>query len=179
MSYDSVRNKKLLKFSDGRLMLIAQVSASNVTDWRGRRCWDWVLFHPEDSLFFTKETLKAKQTEYVERQLELMREHSSFEVEHGFAKEYVEPSIESYDYYGTRWPGGCRIKNGRAFYGGMPTKVEDFIKVWGNPETITFETWDKDMHTVAKATYNILRNDLEALYEEFQEENGKCYIGIN
>lgn len=179
MSHDSIRNKNLLKFSDGRLMLIAQVSCSNVTDWKGNRCWDWTLFHPEGSLFFTEETLKARQTEYVEHQLSMLRDHSEWEVKNGFAQAYVEPSIESYDYCGTVWPGGSRIKNGRAFYGGRPTKAEDFFAEWGNPEEITFETWDKDMNTVAKATYNILRNDLDALYEEFQKENGKCYIGIN
>ena len=179
MSYDSYRNKRLLRFPDGRLMLLAQQSESNVTDWRGRRIWDWVLFHPEGSLFFTTETLKSKQTEYVERQLSMLRDHSEWEVKNGFAQAYVEPSIESHDYFGTVWPGGNRIKNGRAFFGGRPTKAEDFFAEWGNPEKITFETWDKDMNTVAKATYNILRNDLDALYEEFQEKNGKCYIGIN
>lgn len=86
MSYDSLRNKHLLKFPDGRLMLIAEISDSRTFDWRGRRCWDWTLFHPEGSLFYTPEQLKECQRHYVEHQLELMREHSKWEVENGFAR---------------------------------------------------------------------------------------------
>lgn len=178
MGYDSLRNKHLLKFPDGRLMLIAEISDSRTFDWRGRRCWDWTLFHPEGSLFYTPEQLKECQRHYVEHQLELMREHSKWEVENGFAKEYVEPTVESHDYNGTVFPGGSRIKNGRAFYGGRPTKAEEFFSQWGNPETIIFETFDKDMHTDATERHNIMQIDLDDCYREFIEENGKCYIAI-
>jgi hypothetical protein len=179
MSYDSYRNKHLLQFDDGKLMLIAEVSCNNVRDWKGRRVWDWVLFHPEGSLFYTKETLKTRSKEYVEEQLQLMRDFSRHEVETGWAKEYVEPTVNSDNYYGTRWPSGKKIKDGRAFFGGRPTSAEEFVSVWGNPERITFETCDKDWKTIAKETYNIMRKDIDSLYAEFVEANGKCYIGIN
>ena len=178
MSHDSYRNKHLLKFSDGRLMLLAEVSCSNVTDWRGRRCWDWVLFHPKDSLFYTKETLKARQTEYVNNQLDSLRDYSKRQVERGWAKEYEEPTVESYDYNGTVFPGGSRIKNGRAFFGGRPEKAEEFFAQWENPDEITFKTYDKNGSTDASAKYSITRNDLDFLYAEFMEENGPCYVGI-
>lgn len=179
MSYDSYRNKNLLLFPEGKLMLIAEVSCSNVTDWRGRRVWDWVLFHPEGTLFYTKESLKARQTEYVEEQLKLMRSHRKFEIENGFVSEYVEPTEESINYFGTVFPTGRKIKDGRSFYGGRPKKAETFVAEWGNPESISFEAFDKDMKTIDKATYNIMRKDLDALYNDFVEENGKCYIDIN
>lgn len=179
MSYDSYRNKHLLKFSDGRLMLLAEVSCNNVRDWRGRRCWDWVLFHPQDSLFYTKETLKARQTEYVMNQLEWLRDFSKYQVENGYAEKYVEPTVESYDYCGTVFPGGSRIKNGRAFFGGRSENAEDFFAQWGNPEVIKFIAYDKDMKTKAEARHNIMKKDIDDLYREFIEENGPCYIGIN
>lgn len=179
MGYDSYRNKQLLKFPNGNLMLLAQVSDSRTFDWRGQRIWTWVLFHPEGSLFYTPETLKARQTEYVESQMQLLRDFNNYEVENGYAKEYREPTVEDKDYFGTVFPGGSKVKNGRAFFGGRPHKAEDFFSQWGNPEEIIFETCDKDMNTVAEAKYNIMRADIDDCYREFIEENGKCYIGIS
>lgn len=179
MSYDSYRNKHLLEFEDGRLMLIAEVSCSNVRDWNGKRCWDWVLFHPEGSLFYTKETLKARQKEYVEEQLDMLRNFARYEVENGWAKEYVEPTVDSCNYYGTVWPNGRKVKDGRAFFGGKPVNAEEFVSHWGNPKRIKFVTYDKDMRVKTTESHDMLTNDLDALYFTFERLNGKCYIGIN
>ncbi len=178
MSYDSFRNKKLLRFPDEKLMLLAEASVNNVTDWRGQRIWEWTLFHPEETLFYTEETLKQTKQNYVAEQLKLLSDFSKWEVEHGYAQKYEEPSIESHDYNGTRWPGGSRIKNGRAFYGGKPIIAQSFIEQWGSPKTITFEKCDKDLKTIAKETYNILQEDLDVLYKNFFKANGPCYINI-
>ena len=108
MGYDSIRNKALVEFPNGKLLLMCEISDSRTFDCHGKRCWDRTLFHPKGTLFYTKETLKAEQTAYVERQINNMREFNRLEVERGYATEYIEPTVESYDYNGTRWPGGCR-----------------------------------------------------------------------
>ena len=177
MGYDSIRNKKLIVFPDGKLMLFAEISDSRTYDWRGRRCWSKTLFHPKDSLFFTTEALKATQKAYVEHQLKMMRDHSKWEVEHGYAKEYVEPTVESHDYNGTRWPSGCRIKNGRAFYGGKPIKAEDYFGKYGAIKRITFGRYEGIEYKVID-TYDILRADLDECYQDMLRDYGTVYIDV-
>ena len=177
MSHDSIRNKKLVIFPDGKLMLFCEVSDSRTYDLRGRRCWDKTLIHPKDSLFYTKETLKATQKKYVDEQLQMMRDHSKWEVEKGYAKEYVEPTVDSYDYNGTRWPSGCRIKNGRAFYGGKPIKAEDYFSKWDAIKHITFGRYEDGKYKVID-TYDILRADLEECYQDILRDYGTVYIDV-
>lgn len=178
MSYDSLRNKALVEFPDGKLMLFCEVSASNVTDWKGKRVWDKCLVHPTGTLYYTKETLKEEQVNYVNRQLENMRNFSLYEVAHGYAKEYVETTVESYDYNGTRFPSGCRIKDGRAFYGGKPKKAEEFFGKCGAPKRIIFSAYDKDFKCIYRESYDILRADLDECYQDALKENGCIYIDV-
>lgn len=179
MSHDSLRNKRLVEFPNGKLMLFCEVSDSSVRDWRGKRCWNKALFHPKGTLFYTKDTLKAAQAEYVERQLNLMREHAKFEVEHGWATEYVEPTLDSYDYGGTVFPGGSRIRNGKAFYGGRPIKAEDFFSRWDAPKRIEFSAYDKDFKCIYKVATDILKADLDDYYQDALNANkANVYISI-
>lgn len=177
MSHDSLRNKSLVLFPNGKLMLLCEVSDSSVRDWRGKRCWDKCLIHPKDTLFYTKESLKAAQTEYVERQLQLMREHARFEVEHGWATEYVEPTLDSHDYGGTVFPGGSRIRNGKAFYGGRPIKAEEYFPKWDAPKRIKFSVYGKGTSVAYEESFDILRADLDECYKDAQK-HGHVYISI-
>ena len=180
MSHDSIRNKRLVEFPNGKLMLLCEVSCSNVTDWRGKRCWDKHLIHPEGTLYYTKDTLKQAQTEYVERQLELMRNFSKHEVEHGWATEYREPTLDSYDYYGTVFPGGSRIRNGKSFYGGRPIKAEEFFSRWDSPKRIEFTAYDKDFHCIYRVATDILKANLDDYYHDALNANKSAvYISIH
>lgn len=176
MSYDSFKNKALVQFPNGKMMLFAEVSASNVTDWNGKRCWDKCMFHPEGTLYYTKETLKAEQTKYVEEQLQHLREFSKFEVEKGYAEKYEEPTLESINYCGTVWPSGRKIKHGKAFFGGRPKSSEEFFGKWDSPRRITFVAYNKD-DVVYRETFDILREDLDDCYAEAMKY-GKVYIDI-
>lgn len=178
MSYDSIRNKALVEFPDGKLMLFYEVSCSNVTDAYGKRCWDKALMHPKGTLFYTKETLKQAQTEYVETQLKLMRDFSKFEVKNGWAKEYKEPTLDSYDYNGTRFPGGCRIRNGKSFYGGRPKKAEEFFGKWDAPSRIVLTAYDKDFNCIYNEAVDILKADLDEYYHDALKEHKQVYIGV-
>lgn len=179
MSHDSLRNKALVQFPDGKLMLMCEVSCSNVRDWRGKRCWDKAVVHPNGTLFYTKETLKIAQREYVERQLEWLRNYNRESVERGWAEKYEEPTLDSYDYCGTVFPGGSRIKNGKAFYGGRPQKAEEYFGYWDAPKRITFSSYDKDFNKTYEETYDILRSDLDECYKDALNVNKNVYISIH
>ena len=178
MGYDSIRNKALVEFPNGKLMLFAEVSDSRTYDCRGRRIWDMTLFHPKESLFYTKESLKARQKEYVDRQLEMLREFSRNEVEQGYAKEYVEPDVNSYDYYGTRWPSGCRVKNGRAFYGGKPIKAEEYFGNWKSPKRISFGLY-KELKYYPLESMDILNAGIDDYYKELVNQYGGVILSIH
>jgi hypothetical protein len=178
MGYDSIRNKALVEFPNGKLMLLCEISDSRTFDCHGRRCWDRTLFHPKGTLFYTKETLKAEQTAYVEKQINNMREFNKLEVERGYATEYIEPTIESYDYNGTRWPGGCRIKNGRAFFGGRPIKAEEYFARWDSPKRFSFGLW-QGMKYYPLETIDILNAGLDDYYKELLKEKGDVSIRIH
>ena len=179
MSHYSFRNKHLVLFPNGKLMLLCEVSDSCIRNWNNKRVWDKCLIHPKDSLYYTKETLKAEQDKYVEHQLQWLRDFHRDEVEKGYAREYVEPTLESHDYGGNVYPGGSRIKNGKSFYGYRPERAEDFFARWDAPKSINLSTTDKDFNTTWKETYNIQRADLDDIYAEVQKAHGKVWIGIN
>ena len=172
MSHDSYRNKKLVEFPNGKMMLLCEVSCSNVSDAYGRRVWDWALHHPKDTLYYTKETLAQQREDYVKNQLEMLRSFNQWEIENGFATEVKEPTLESYDYYGTVYPGGSRVKNGKAFYGGRPIKAQEFFEKWDSPKRITFICYDS--HTFERTyeeTYDLVRADLDDCYKDAIEQN--------
>lgn len=182
MSHDSLRNKNLVQFPDGKMLLFCEISCSNVTGWDGKRVWDRHLMHPKDSLFYTKETLKQAQVEYVDKQLEWLKAYNKERVEHGYAKEYEEPTLDSYDYCGTVFPGGSRIRNGKAFFSGRcPQKAEEFFSGWDAPKTITFSCYDKDFHRTYEETFDILRADLDECYTDAIKANSPMdvYISIH
>jgi hypothetical protein len=179
MSHDSIRNKNLVQFPDGGMMLFCETSCSNVTSWDGKRCWDICLFHPQGSLFYTKETLKQEQENYVNNQLETLRKWNKESYERGWAKNYEEPTLESYDYGGTVFPCGSKIKHGRAFFSGRKTvKAEEFFGSWDAPKRITFSCCDKDYKTTYEETFDILRADLDECYKDALKK-GTVYIGIH
>lgn len=182
MSHDSIRNKKLVQFPNGKMMLFAEVSCSNVTGWDGKRVWDKHLFHPKGSLFFTKESLKEAQNKYVEKQLDWLRSYGKERVEKGWSTTYEEPTLDSYDYCGTVFPGGGRIRNGKAFFSGRcPQKTEEFFSGWDAPKTITFSCYDKDFHRTYEETFDILRADLDECYTDAIKANSPIdvYISIH
>lgn len=177
MSHDSLRNKALVEFPDGKLLLLCEVSSSNVTDWRGKRCWDKCLIHPKGTLYWTKESLKKEQTDYVERQLSWLRDFNKEWYKKGYVDHYEEPTLDSYDYAGTVYPGGSKIRNGRAFYGGRSQKAEEYFANWGAPKRIEFSCYDKDMHTTYRESFDILRADLDDCYKDAMQ-HGKVYISL-
>lgn len=174
MSHDSLRNKALVQFPDGKILLLCEVSCSNVTGWDGKRCWDGIVVHPDDSIFFTKETLKQTQDEYVSNQLQWLRDFNKHEVENGWATEYVEPTLESYDYCGTVYPGGSKIKNGKAFYGGRAKEINEYLHDWNSVKGIRLTVYEKGMKTVFDETYKIDDPELDAHYRK-AKELGKVY----
>lgn len=169
MSHDSLRNKALVQFPDGKMLLLCEVSCSNVTGWDGKRCWDGIVVHPDDSLFFTKETLKQKQNDYVDEQLQLLRDFNKSEVENGWATEYKEPTLESYDYCGTVYPGGSKIKNGKAFYGGRPKAIDEYSNEWNSVKRIKLTVYEKGMKTAFDESYSINDPELDAHYRKAKE----------
>lgn len=177
MSYTSVRNKQLIEFPDGKLMLLSECSDNNVRDERGQRCWDMSLWHPKGTLFFTKETLKQERENYVEHQFELLRDFSRLEVERGWAQEYKEPTLDSIDYNGTVWPGGRKIKNGRAFFGGNPKRIEDYSREYNAARRIIFDVCDDHYNTLFREDYKLTDEDLDERYNEAMKK-GKVFIGI-
>jgi len=180
MSYDSIRNKRLVEFPNGKLMLFCEVSSSNVRDSFGKRCWDVCLDHPKDSLYYTKESIKERQDDYVQKQLDLCRDFRKEEVNRGYAEEYIEPTLSSYDFYGTVFPGGSRIKNGKAFYSARKTiKAEEFFGKWDAPKRITFKCYDNDFNILYDETFDILRADLDDCYHDAQKEHKNVYIKIH
>lgn len=174
MGYDSLRNKNLVRFTDGRMLLLAEISDSRTFDWRNRRVWNWTLFHLNGTLFFTEESLKETQKNYVERQLQSLRDSRRREVETGWATEYIEPTIEDHDYNGTRFPGGSRIKNGRAFYGGKPQNAEEFFAQWASPKKIHLSNSDGSYSEY----YSLTDPDLDEIYKAAQAKYKTVYIGI-
>lgn len=177
MGHDSIRNKKLVIFPDGKMMLFCEVSDSRTFDWKGKRVWDKCLIHPKGTLYYTKDSLKAKQAEYVDHQLEMLREHSRFEVEHGWSKEYVEPTLDSYDYNGTVFPGGSRIRNGKSFYGGRPVRAEEYFREWDSIKSITFGLYEGGDYKRID-TYDILRADLDECYQDILRDYGSVSISV-
>lgn len=179
MGYDSLRNKEVVKFPNGKLMLFAEVSDSRTFDCRGRRCWDRILVHPKGTLFWTKESLKEKQEEYVKEQLEALRNFSKWEVENGWAKEYKEPTLDSYNYAGTVYPGGSRVKNGRSFYSARKTiDAAEYFGRWNSPRRIIFTAYDKDFKVIYKNDYDILAVDVDEAYQDALAENKSVYISL-
>ena len=179
MGYDSLRNKDVVKFPDGKMLFFAEVSDSRTFDWRGRRCWDRILIHPKGTLFWTKESLKQKQDEYVEQNLESLREFSRYEVENGWAKEYKEPTLDDCNYAGTVFPGGRKIRNGKAFYScGRPVDAAEYFGRYGSPRRIIFTAYDKDFKEIYRNDYDILAVDVDEAYNDALKENRTVYIDV-
>ncbi len=174
MSYDSYRNKNLVKFSNGRILLLAEYSDSRSFDEYNRRVWNWHVFHPIGHLFFTEKSLKDFQKKYVEHQLEMKREFRKYEVEKGYAAKYIEPTIDDHDYNGTRYPSGSRIKDGRAFYGGKPKNAEEFFSRWGSPRKIHLSNKDNSYSEY----YDLTNPELDSIYKDAIEKYGTVYIGV-
>ena len=167
MSYDSIRNKKLVEFPNGKLMLICEISSSNVRDAQGKRCWDKFLIHDKGSLFFTKDSLKKKQNDYVEQQFKMRRTHNEEARERGYVDDITEPSLESYDFFGTVFPGGSKVKNGKAFYSGRKTiKAEEYFAEFDSPRRIRFTAYDGNFKRIYEDSYDILRADLDECYRD-------------
>ena len=174
MSHYSFRNKNLVEFPNGKLMLFCEVSDSSLRGDRGERVWSKHIMHPDGSLFYTKDTLKAAQTDYVEKQLRLLKEHRQWEVEKGYAAEYVEPSLDSYDTNGTVFPGGSRIRNGKSFYSGRPKKAEEFFAKWDAPRWVILSNHNNSFNE----RYDILAADLDEWYQDAVRQCGTVYLGV-
>ena len=177
MSHDSIRNKALVQFEDGRLMLLCEVSCSNVYRWDGKRVWDKCLVHPDNTLFYTKESLKKAQTDYVEKQLKWLRDFNKEWYDKGYVDHYEEPTVESPDYCGTVFPGGSRVRNGRAFYGGRSIPAEEYFSKWDCAKRIEFSVTDRNMKTIYSKTYDLREPNLDEKYREACK-HGHVYIGI-
>ena len=179
MGYDSLRNKEVVKFPNGKMMMFAEVSDSRTFDCRGRRCWDRILIHPKGTLFWTKESLKKEQQDYVERNLESLREFSKYEVANGWAKEYHEPTLDDCNYAGTVFPGGRKIRNGKSFYSARKTiDAAEYFGRWNSPRRIIFTAYDKDFKEIYRNDYDILAVDVDDAYEDALRENKSVYIGL-
>ena len=177
MSYDSFRNKELVEFPNGKMLFFAEVSNSRTFDCRGRRCWDKILIHPDGTLFYTKESLEKAQKEYVERNLQNLRDFNKYEIENGWAKEYKEPTIEDCNYAGTVFPGGRKIKNGKSFY--SYRKTIDAAEYFSNhSQRIVFTAYDKDFHEVYRNDYDLLAVDVDEAYQDALRENKTVYIDV-
>ena len=174
MSYYSFRNKSLVEFPNGKLMLFCEVSDSSLRGDRGERVWSKHIMHPKGSLFYTKETLKAAQTDYVETQLKKLREFRHYDVEKGYATEYVEPTLDSYDCYGNVYPGGSRIRNGKSFYGGRPKKAEEFFAKWDAPRWVLLSNYNNSFNE----RYDILAVDLDEWYQDAVKKYKTVYLGV-
>lgn len=179
MSHDSVKDKELVGFPDGRMMLFCKISDSSLRDAYGKRVWTVCIIHPDDSLFWTKETLKQKQTEYVEKQLENLKAFNLYEYKNGYAKEYKEPTLDSYDFNGTVFPGGSRIRNGKAFYGGRPMNAAEYFERWETPKGLVFKTYDKDFHLVNEEWHDILEDNIDDLYVEYKKTHDNVCVAVS
>lgn len=179
MGYDSLRNKEVVKFPNGKMLFFAEISDSRTFDYRGRRCWDRILIHPKGSLFYTKESLKEEQKKYVEDNLKSLREFSKYEVEHGWTKEYKEPTLDSINYAGTVFPSGRRIKHGKAFYScGKTIDAAEYFGRYSSPRTIIFTAYDKDFKEIYRNDYDLLAVDVDEAYKDALEVNNQIYISF-
>lgn len=179
MGYDSLRNKEVVEFPNGKLMFFAEISDSRTFDHRGKRVWDRILIHPKGTLFYTKESLKKEQTEYVERNLERLRQFSRYQVETGWEKEYHEPTLDDINYYGTVFPSGRKIRNGKSFYSaGKTIDAAEYFGRYGSPRRIIFTAYDKDFKETYRNDYDILAVDVDEAYEDALTENKTVYISL-
>lgn len=179
MGYDSLRNKEVVKFPNGKMLFFAEVSDSRTFDCRGRRCWDRVLIHPKGTLFYTKESLEKEQKEYVERNLESLREFSRYEVKNGYAKEYKEPTLDDTNYAGTVFPGGRKIKDGRSFYSCRKTiDAAEYFGRWNSPKRVVFTAYNKDFKEIYRNDYDLLAVDVDEAYQDALRENKTVYIDV-
>ena len=177
MGYDSLRNKEIVKFPNGKMLFFAEISDSRTFDYRGRRCWDKILVHPKGTLFYTKESLKAEQEKYVEEQLKALRDFSKYEVENGWATEYKEPTLDSINYAGTVFPSGRKIRNGKAFY--SCGKTIDAAEYFGkNSHRIVFTAYDKDFKEIYRNEYDLLNVDVDEAYQDALEVSKNVYLSF-
>lgn len=179
MGYDSLRNKEVVKFPNGKLMMFAEISDSRTFDMNGKRIWTRILVHPDGTLFYTKESLKEAQTEYVERNLERLREFSREEVKGGWAKEYHEPTLDDCNFAGTVFPGGRKIRNGKSFYSaGKTIDAAEYFGRYDSPRRIIFTAYGKDFKETYRNDYDILAVDVDEAYEDALKENKTVYISL-
>ena len=186
MGYDSLRNKEVIKFPNGKMLFFAEVSDSRTFDYRNRRIWDKILIHPKGTLFYTKESLKAEQDRYVEEQFKLLSEFSKHAVESGWTEEYREPTLDDINYYGTVFPSGRRVRHGKSFYscGKTIDAAEYFGKVkekYYGPmiPMITFKVYGKDFKEIYKNDYDILAVDVDEAYQDALQVSNNVYLSFN
>lgn len=177
MSHDSIRNKALVQFKDGKLLLICEVSSSNVYNLDGKRVWEKAIVHPEGTLFYTKESLKKAQQEYVDRQMSLLRAFNKEWYEKGHTDHYEEPTIDSPDYCGTVYPSGSKVRHGRAFYGGKRIPAEEYFARWDSAKRVEFSVTDKNYKTIYSETCNLTQPDLDERYR-VANKYGRVWIGV-
>jgi len=67
------------------------------------------------------------------------------------------------------FPGGSKIKNGKAFYGGRPKKAEDYFREWNSVKRVRFTVFDKDCKSIYEASYHLATDDIESGYKKAME----------
>lgn len=173
MSHYSYRNKRVLKLTDGKLLFLCEYSDSRMTDWNGKRIWNWCVFHRgKDGLLLSTEEMKEIAHEKYDRQVKLLTE---------YRKKYESATFKAVDvnsrnYYGTIYNGSAKLKSMRAFYTIRKTiPFQEFIE--NNRFSIKLEIVDSNYKTICENTVFLKSEDdlkrVNEIYNQMENEYRK------
>lgn len=177
MSHYSYKRKLWLETSKGDLLPLALYADSSVRNAEGGYVWNWCIYNLGlGGILINKEKFKEKAEEEYQNEIDRL---TDYELKYnGEVKSDIGP--ESYSYYGTRYPGGGKLKNMKSFHSVKNTiPLDEFLQ---NPEyhfTVSISAYDtKNYRTVYEESVRIVDEqaayEAQTTYEKIKKEYPQC-----
>lgn len=176
MSHYSYKRKLWLETSKGDLLPLALYADSSVRNSEGGYVWNWCIYNLGFSgILINKEKFKEKAEEVYRDEIDRLID---YELKYnGEVRSNIGPESDSY--YGTKYPGGGKLKNMRSFHSVKKTIP---LGTWlqnGHRFTIIISVYDKDTYRTvdSKEIWITCEQDVydaQAIYDEMKVRWPQC-----
>ena len=180
MSYDIYKDKRVYKLPNGKLMFLAKIADSSLTDENGGHPAHWNIctdLNMCPSMFLTKEEIDRQRKEMVEKQKKLIAD---------YLRKYDNKVLDSdildeNNYYGTVYRGSRKIRAMYSFYGIRKTfpieslygKFSITLGSYDHKTYKTIESWRFDISSIEDLTA------LDAKYQKLREDKIPICIDVS
>lgn len=178
MSYYVYKKKYWVETSRGDLLPLAYVADSSLRNDRGGFVASWGVCNFHKGILLSKDTFRQEAEKAYQEEMEHI---TDWKMKSGEPYESAGP--EDYGYYGTRYPGGRKMRHMKAFFSVHKTiPMEQFLTE--HPYlTLHISAYNTASYkTIAPASVHITDEDAvykaQSVYEEMQKQNPECAMCI-